>query len=423
MKTKTRHNKFLYRCNGCGLEIDGADGVHYLCPECSKSNTNDAPPAGVLKLEYDYHTLRHKYPHFIKLKETDFIDLLPVQNISSLPKLKVGNTPLYHYDQLQGEPLPFHFFLKDDSQNPTFSYKDRASALVSAFAYENELDTIVAASTGNAGSSLAGICAAQQQKAVIMVPESAPIAKISQVLMYGAALVPVKGTYDDAFDLSIKASETFGWYNRNTGYNPLTIEGKKTAAFELFEQMGGQRIDRIFVSVGDGVIISGIYKGFEDLIKLGFIDEMPTIVAVQSEKSDNLVRNLDQPAFTAVPSTTIADSISVDIPRNFYMARQFIHQYSGEGIAVRDEEILSASSMLARNTGIFAEPAATAAFAGMLKYREKGLLETNSNNIVMLTGSGLKDLQAISRSIKIPDAIEPDIEILRGIFTHHKARK
>lgn len=423
MKTKTWHNKFLYRCTGCGLEIDGADGVQYLCPQCSKSNTNDAPPGGVLKLEYDYHALRGKYKHFTKLKQTGFIDLLPIQNLSSFPKLRVGNTPLYHYDHLQGESLPFYFYLKDDSQNPTFSYKDRASALVSAFAHENGLDTIVAASTGNAGSSLAGICAAQQQKAVIMVPESAPIAKISQVLMYGASLVPVKGTYDDAFDLSIKASETFGWYNRNTGYNPLTIEGKKTAAFELFEQMGDKKIDRVFVSVGDGVIISGIFKGFEDLLRLGFIDQMPTIVAVQSEKSDNLVRNLNQTAFTAVPSTTIADSISVDIPRNFYMARQFIHQYEGEGIAVSDEDILSASSMLARNTGIFAEPAAAAAFAGLLKYREKGLLQANSNNIVMLTGSGLKDLQAIRRSIIIPEAIEPDIMTLKKYFTQNQAEK
>ncbi len=415
MKTTSLHNKFLYRCTGCGIEIDGTDGVHYLCPECSKSNTNDAPPAGVLKLEYDYHTLRSRYPHFSKLKQTGFIDLLPVQKLSSLPKLRVGNTPLYHYGHLKGEPLPFHLYLKDDSQNPTFSYKDRASALVSAFAYENGLDTIVAASTGNAGSSLAGICAAQQQKAVIMVPESAPIAKISQVLMYGARLVPVKGSYDDAFDLSIKASETFGWYNRNTGYNPLTIEGKKTAAFELFDQMGKNKIDRVFVSVGDGVIISGIYKGFEDLLRLGFINEIPTMVAVQSEKSDNLVRNLRQDEFKAHKSTTLADSISVDVPRNFYMAKQFIHQYDGEGITVSDTEILEASALLARNCGIFAEPAAAAAFAGLLKYHKLEKIEPGTNNVVMLTGSGLKDLKSIQKMLDIPRAIDCDLDELKKL--------
>ncbi len=400
------------------MEIDSADGVHYLCPACSKSNTGDAPPAGALKIEYDYHSLRHKFRAFRKLKETGFIDLLPVQDISSLPKLKVGNTPLYKYDHLESDPLPFHLFLKDDSQNPTFSYKDRASALVSAFALENGLDTIVAASTGNAGSSLAGICAAQRQKAVIMVPESAPIAKISQVLMYGATLVPVKGTYDDAFELSLAATKVFGWYNRNTGYNPLTIEGKKTAAFELLEQMGSQKIDRIFVSVGDGVIISGIYKGFEDLLKLGFIDEMPTIVAVQSEKSDNLVRNLDQAVFLALPSTTLADSISVDVPRNFYMARQFIHQFEGEGTTVSDDAILEASALLARSHGIFSEPAAAAAYAGMLKYHKQEMIEPGSSNVVMLTGSGLKDLQAIRGVIQIPDAIEPDIDHLNDLYTY-----
>ncbi len=418
MKKKTWHNKFLYRCTACRLEIDGTDGVHYLCKECSKSNTNDAPPAGVLKLVYDYDSLRHKFPHFLQLKETGFIDLLPICSLGSLPRLRVGNTPLYRYDHLQGEPLPFDLYLKDDSQNPTFSYKDRASALVSAFAFENGLDTIVAASTGNAGSSLAGICAARQQKAVIIVPESAPIAKMSQVLMYGASLVPVKGTYDDAFDLSIDASEAFGWYNRNTGYNPLTIEGKKTAAFELFEQMENKRIDRIFVPVGDGVIISGIYKGFEDLLKLGFIDTMPTIVAVQSKKSDNLVRNLDKQGFTAVSSTTLADSISVDIPRNFYMAQQFIHNYQGEGIAVSDQDILSASCFLARNTGIFAEPAAAAAFAGLIQYNKRGKIQPGTNNVVMLTGSGLKDLQGIKQVIKMPDAIDPDIKTLSRLQLH-----
>lgn len=422
MKTKTRHSKFLYRCTSCGLETDGAEGVQYLCDDCSKSNTNDTPPAGALKIVYDYHSLRHKFPEFKKLKETGFIDLLPVLDIGSFPKLKVGRTALYKYDHLQGEQLPFHLFLKDDSQNPTFSYKDRASALVSAFALENGLDTIVAASTGNAGSSLAGICAAQQQKAVIMVPESAPIAKISQVLMYGATLVPVKGTYDDAFELSLAATKAFGWYNRNTGYNPLTIEGKKSAALELFEQMGSEKINRIFVSVGDGVIISGIYKGFEDLLKLGFIDDMPTIVAVQSEKSDNLVRNLDQAVFKALPSTTLADSISVDVPRNFHMARQFIHQYEGEAMTVSDDAILEASALLARSHGIFAEPAAAAAYAGMLKYRKQEMIEPGSNNVVMLTGSGLKDLRAIQKMIQVPDSIEPDIDRLKDLYMHQHSQ-
>ncbi len=243
--------------------------------------------------------------------------------------------------------------------------------MVSAFAKENGIHTIVTASTGNAGSSLAGICASQNQRAIVMVPQSAPIAKLTQIMMYGATIIPVKGTYDDAFDLSVKATEHFGWYNRNTAFNPLTIEGKKTVSFELFDQLGETVPDRIFVPVGDGVIISGVYKGFEDLLKLGIIDKIPVIVAIQSAGSDNLVRNILTSEFELKESHTIADSISVDYPRNFYMAKDFILKYNGETVTVSDKEIMEASKSLSKNTGLFAEPAAAAAFAGTLKYKQE----------------------------------------------------
>ncbi len=409
---KGKEEKFVYQCIHCDFEVDDQSGVQYLCPQCSKDNAPDKPPAGALRVVYDYHALRRKIKGFKELKQNRYLDLFPVKSMESFPILRVGNTPMYRYASNENTDFPFNLFLKDDSQNPTFSYKDRASALVSAYARENGLNTIVAASTGNAGSSMAGICAAQRQKAVIMVPESAPVAKISQVLMYGATLVPVKGTYDDAFELSLKATEAFGWYNRNTGFNPLTIEGKKSAAFEIYEQMNGTIPDRIFVPVGDGVIISGVYKGFEDLLLLGLIDHMPTIVAVQSAQSANLVNNLHTNDFKAEGSTTIADSISVDIPRNFYMARNFIRKYKGIGITVDDTEILQASARLARNYGIFAEPAASAAYAGLCALHQSGKINEGSNNVVMLTGSGLKDLKSIQRLLRIPEPIDCSLDSL-----------
>ncbi|NOX46971.1 MAG: threonine synthase [Chlorobi bacterium] len=409
-------NKFNYICTYCNKQY-GANKVTYLCPDCNKSNTPDKPPKGVLKTVYDYDGLQKAGFGFQKLSRTGFIDLLPINDLKSLPKLKTGNTPLYEFGKLDNEDLPFKLFLKDDSQNPTYSFKDRASALVSAYAGENGLDVIIAASTGNAGSSLAGICASQNQKAIIMVPETAPIAKLTQIVMYGATIVPVKGTYDDAFDLSIKATEEFGWYNRNTAFNPLTIEGKKTVSFEIFGQMGKMLPDRIFVPVGDGVIISGVYKGFEDLMNLGIIEKIPVIVAVQAKGSDNLTRNIEGKSFTIKISDTLADSISVDIPRNFYMARDYLLKYNGEWITVNDREIMDASSILSRNSGLFAEPAATTAFAGMLKYRENEKLETGSSNLVLLTGSGLKDIQVLKDIIRIPKAIEPNIKNLLHIIT------
>lgn len=406
--------KYIYRCNECGAEYSPTD-VMYVCPTCASKTEENQPPRGILKTIYNYDSLKRK-TNFNDLMQEGFLSLLPINSLESLPNLRTGNTPLYEINELDGKTQDFAVYLKDDSQNPTFSFKDRASAIVSAYAKENRIDTIVAASTGNAGSSLAGICAAQKQKAIIMVPATAPLAKLTQIVMYGATIVPVKGTYDDAFDFSIKATENLGWYNRNTAFNPLTIEGKKTVSFELFHQLKGNIPDRIFVPVGDGVIISGIYKGFEDLLLLGIIDKMPTIVAVQSAGSDNIARNFTATHFQMKPSKTIADSISVDIPRNYLMTVSFLKKYQGEVLTISDSDILNASKYLSAQTGIFAEPAAATAFGGLLHYKKEGKLHAKSKNVVLLTGSGLKDLKSVQQVIHIPEAIEPTIDNLKKLI-------
>jgi len=399
-------SKFTYQCSDCGKQIPAGE-IIYLCPDCRSKQMPDQPPLGVLKVIYDYKTLGEL--SFRELEENNFLQLLPVNNAKSFPNLRVGQTPLYKINSINGQANDFELYLKDDSQNPTFSFKDRASAVVSAFAKENGIDTIVAASTGNAGSSLAGMCAAQGQKAVIFVPSTAPKAKLTQIMMYGATLVPVAGNYDKAFDLSIEATKRFGWYNRNTAFNPFTIEGKKTVSFELYSQLKEQIPDYIFVPVGDGVIISGVFKGFEDLLELGIIEKMPIIIAVQAARSSNLVDNIGKEEFVSSPSDTIADSISVDIPRNFHMAAGFITKYHGQTITVSDDDILRASSILAKNTGIFTEPAAAAAFAGFLDYKNRYLVPKSSTNVVLLTGSGLKDLNAVQSLFEVPLPVSPDM--------------
>ena len=402
-------DKFYFQCINCGKTYLPLE-AKYLCSECEKDNSINLPPKGVLKTIFNYDNIRKSISKPDGYPKLDFFDLLPLFDKSSLTHLRIGQTPLYKINTLKGERLPFDIFLKDDSQNPTFSFKDRASAIVSAHAKENEINTITTASTGNAGSSIAGICASQKQKAIVFVPASAPRAKLTQIVMYGATIIPVDGTYDDAFDLSIEASKYYGWYNRNTAYNPLTIEGKKTVSFEIALEMNFSLPDRIFVPVGDGVIISGVYKGFEDLLKIGLIDKIPVIVAVQAKGSDNLTRNIFAEEFISKPSKTIADSIAVDIPRNFYMASDYIKKYKGEFLYVSDNEILDASIILSRESGIFTEPASAAAYAGLLKYIENNKFEDNSKNMVLLTGSGLKDLSSIQTKIEIPKAIRPCLE-------------
>jgi len=242
------------------------------------------------------------------------------------------------------------------------------------------------------------------------------VAKLTQMMMYGARVIPVDGTYDDAYELSIKATEQLGFYNRNTAFNPLTIEGKKTVSFEIYSQLGGNLPDRIFVPVGDGVILSGVYKGFEDLVELGIISKMPIIVAVQAEGSNNLVRNLGEAHFNYQNSKTIADSISVDIPRNFRMAAGFLSKYAGESVSVSDEQILDASVDLSRKHGLFTEPASAAAFAGIFKYLAMNKIPQHTTNVVLLTGSGLKDLQSVRSRVELPAPVAPDFSALESLF-------
>ncbi|MBN1949406.1 MAG: threonine synthase [Candidatus Cloacimonetes bacterium] len=426
-ETKIKTDKYYFECTTCGRKFNSGE-LRYLCPDCSSQNMPGLPPGGVLKTLYYYKEIKGRYKRtqlFDRLKEKEYLDILPIQSEKSLTRLKVGKTPLYLIPELdlntkpdKSSQLPFELYLKDDSQNPTFSFKDRASDLVCAFASEQGYNNIVTASTGNAGSSLAGICASHKQKAIVIVPYGAPMAKLVQTIAYGARLIPVLGNYDQAFDLSISASEHFGWYNRNTAFNPFTIEGKKIVSLEIFQQLRRTLPDRIFVPVGDGVIISGVYKGFEDLLRLGLIESMPVIVAVQSAGSDNLIRNLTADVFLSRKSHTLADSISVDIPRNFYMARNFISAYQGESVIVSDQEILKAVFVLGRNTGLFTEPAAAAGFAGFLKYLEEDKINSKTRNVVLLTGSGLKDSSAFHSAINMPDPIEPDLNtIIKMNFT------
>jgi threonine synthase len=403
--------KYHYACNDCGNHYD-PDEVTYLCPDCSRKNKPGQPPFGVLKTMYRFPA--GSKPSYEALARAGFIPLMPFDRMASLPPLRIGATPLYGVTwEEQGRKN--HLWLKDDSQNPTYSFKDRASGTVSACCREKGIQTIVTASTGNAGSSMACVAASQTQKAIVVVPASSPPAKLTQIILYGAQLIPVAGTYDDAFDFSIRISEHFGFYNRNTAFNPLTIEGKKTVSFELFGQMG-KTPDRIFVPVGDGVIISGVYKGFEDLLHLGIAGKMPHITAVQAKGSDNLARNLDTETFRNVKSRTIADSISVDVPRNFRMARKYLQTYGGDCITVGDEEILAASAALASSYGLFAEPAAAAAFAGFLSHVRSGKGHDKEKVVVLLTGSGLKDVEPLKGRLAIMEPVIPDLAVIEKLI-------
>lgn len=404
------NNNFVFECVNCGKQYAEHE-AEYLCPECNKENKEGEPLKGILKVVYDYDKVVSKYEEddktytFETLKENHFLDILPISSHNSLSPLKVGHTPVY-----SKKINNVNVFFKYDALNPTFSFKDRASDLVTAVAKEKNIDTIITASTGNAASSLAGICASQNQKAILFVPAAAPKAKLIQIMMYGGVIVPIDGTYDDAFDITLKVTKEFGWYNRNTAYNPFTVEGKKSVSLELYEQFNGVLPDKIFVATGDGVILAGVYKGFEDLMNLGIIEAVPTIVCVQAAGSANLVNNLTTTEFKISPSNTIADSISVDIPRNYFMARDYLLTYGGEFVIVSDEEIMQSSLELSKSTGLFAEPAAATAYAGFLKMLKNGDILEGTNQLVLLTGSGLKDIKSADGIVSLPEKVKPNLD-------------
>ena len=285
----------------------------------------------------------------------------------------------------------------DETRNPTLSYKDRASSLVALKAIELGIKEIAAASTGNAGSSLAGICARLGLKSHIYVPKNIPEAKRIQIEAYGSDLVVVDGDYDLAFDKCLEDSIKNGWYNRNTAYNPLTIEGKKSAAFDIFIQTKGKIPEVIFIPAGDGVIISGIYKGFTELLKLGWIEKLPKLVLIQSENSDAIVRFIEKGVFEYCPADTIADSISAGAPRNLYMAAEAVKQTNGMAISISDADILQAQKKFIRKTGILCEPSSAAAYAAFMELKDDKVVR-NKSVLLLITGNGLKDTKNLVKN-------------------------
>lgn len=411
-----------YRCSLCKTEYEPAQ-VNYTCPQ----------DGGNLDVILDYEGIREKYQAEDILCRTDYslwryLPLLPVPEVAGggTPLHAAGWTPVFNMPALAEKLGLKQFWLKDESRNPTASFKDRASAIVVARAREIKADVIVTASTGNAGAALAGMSAAVGQKAVIFAPQSAPPAKVAQLLVFGAKVILVDGSYDDAFDLAVKAAQEFGWYCRNTGYNPFTAEGKKTAAFEIWEYMQeaiGDSPFTVFVSVGDGNIISGIHKGFKDLLELGWIEQIPRIIGVQAEGSAAISNAFHAGTEEIVPvsAATLADSISVDLPRDGVRAVRAARDTGGTYITVSDEEILSAIAELGK-VGVFAEPAGATSYAGLVRAAgspygdDAGVVGGDDPILILNTGSGLKDVKAAMQAVVEAPVIEPTLEAVKKIL-------
>jgi len=355
-----------------------------------------------------------------------YLPLLPVADPGGegTPLRCVGWTQVYSLPALRNKRRLQAFWLKDEGSNPTASLKDRASSVVVAKARQIGAQTVVTASTGNAGAALAGMAAALQLQAVVFAPSSAPPAKLAQMLAFGARVILVEGNYDQATALCLATAEQLGWYCRNTGYNPFTAEGKKTVAFEIWEAVQRNQIElpegaplSIFVSVGDGNIISGLHKGFRDLSELGWLDFQPRIFGVQAEGSAAIARAY-QAGVEQIPpvrAATLADSISVDMPADGVRALRAVRETGGTFLTVKDEQILQAIVELGQ-VGVFAEPAAGAAYAGFVQALTLGEIEPTEPVLVLCTGNGLKDIAAVQKAVPPAPVIEPNVQAVRRLL-------
>ncbi len=373
------------RCVSCGRTYSPEE-VLYTCPACGDRY-------GTLEVIYDFDMFKGfgSDPSMWR-----YLSLLPVKR-RSVP-LRVGWTPLYRAPYIAKAHGIKELYIKDDTVNPTSSYKDRASAIAIGVAREKGFRVISCASTGNAASSLAGLSASVGLKSIIFVPKDTPKPKLAQIFAYGAEVYRVDGSYDDAFDLCRKVSEIKGWYNRSTAINPYLLEGKKTGAFEIAEALSWRSPDRIFVPVGDGTIISAICKGFKELKEVGLVKEVPQIIGVQAKGAEFVKLSFERGEIVDGEAKTFADSICVGKPRDVVKAMKYLKELNGLMISVSDDEILSAIFELSTLTGIFAEPAAAASFAGFLKMSNEDAFSSDEEIVVLITGSGLKDVDAVFKA-------------------------
>jgi threonine synthase len=404
------------KCVFCGTLY--STRVPYTCPRCGI--------AGILDVEFDYPAIarrltRRRLAGRFEQSHWRYRELLPIGAEAALPALSVGWTPL-----TPAAPLARHLgvrslLLKDDGRNATGSLKDRASSVGVVKAREKRRQIIACASTGNAASSCAGMAASMGLRSVIFVPERAPEPKVTQLLIFGATIFRVRGSYEQAFQLCQQACERWGWYNRNSGINPYLVEGKKTVGLEIGEQLAWQPPDWVAVSVGDGCTIAGVWKAFREMKILGLTERTPRMLGVQAEGAAPITTafRTGEPMQPIEPRT-LADSIAVGVPRNWKKAVLAVAESGGAMINVSDEEILDAMRYTGRLTGIFAEPAAATAVAGLRRALAEGTVGRRARVVAVITGNGLKDAQSARSAVAQPFDIAPDGDGLPDILRRQK---
>ena len=400
---------------------------HAKCVRCGKiyeavPQLTNCACGGILDIVYDYDYIKTRLTRETLAGRRDnsmwrYRELLPVEEDTQAPPLRVGWSPLYEAKALAEELGIGRLYVKDDGLNPTASLKDRASSMAVAKALEAGARVIACSSTGNAASSLAGNAAAAGLKTYIFVPSRAPKGKVAQLMTFGATVISVQGSYEETFELSRAAIEKWGWYNRNAAINPYLSEGKKTVGLEIMEQLNWEVPDYIAISVGDGCTIAGLWKGLKDLYAIGLIDRLPRLISAQAEGCCPLNRAIETGEdWRPMEENTLADSIAVGVPRNADKALMAIRESNGLTVNVSDAEIMAAQKLLGRTCGVFGEPAGVTGAAGLKKLCEQGRIERDAVVVSVVTGNGLKDVANAIAACGEPISIPGDMDRLLAAF-------
>jgi threonine synthase len=394
---------------------------HLECIECHKKYHQTeviytCTCGGLLDIVYDYSEI-----HLTKkdltgpLSVWKYRALLP---ISTEPvSLQEGGTPLYRVDRIAKSVGLKDVYVKHEGMNPTGSFKDRGMTVGVTKALELGMKTVACASTGNTSASLAVYGARAGVPAVVLLPSGkVALGKLAQALMHGAKVLSIRGNFDDALKLVRDLCDREGFYLLNS-VNPYRLEGQKTIAFEIADQLGWQAPDRLVLPVGNAGNITAIYKGFKELKMLGLIDSIPKMTGIQAEGASPVVTAIKNNAAAITPEEhpeTVATAIRIGNPVNSIKALIAIRESGGTAETVTDEEIIRAQHELASLEGIGVEPASASSLAGLRKLVEQGVIGTDEKVVCVTTGHLLKDSEHVLSVCPKPIEIDATIEAVRA---------
>jgi threonine synthase len=401
-------------CIACG-EKYGADEIVYSCKRCGN----------LLEVKYDYYLLE------AKLKKSDwqnmplsvwrYKDFMPIRDPSKIVSLNEGGTGLHSCQRLVNILGVKHLYVKNEGENPTGSFKDRGMTVGITKAVELNMKTVICASTGNTSASLAAYAAKAGLQCIVLIP-SGKIAygKLAQAMIYGAKVVQIRGNFDHALKMVLELSEKHREVYLLNSINPYRLEGQKSLAYEICDQLNREPPDRVVLPVGNAGNISAIWKGFTEFHKLGLIDKLPKMTGIQAEGAAPIARAIKNGKDKIVPidkPETIATAIRIGAPISWKKAIRAIRESGGTAETVTDKEILEAQKMLARSEGLFVEPASASSIAGLKKLFEAGKIDKDEAVVCVTTGHGLKDPDIAIKISEKPSEVDAEtgsIEKLLG---------